>query len=81
MTNDEIFDKLSALMKEQLHNESLKVTKQTTFHDDLGIDSIALVEFIIRLEDELNLDIPDEDIEDIQTMGELVDYLELKLKN
>ena len=49
--------------------------------DSLGIDSIALMEFIITLEDEFNLNIPDEDVEDIQTMGELVDYLSRRLKS
>ncbi|MGT2925530.1 acyl carrier protein [Streptococcus caviae] len=76
MTNGEIFARLSALIKQQLHDEKLKVAKETVFHDDLEMDSIALVEFIITLEDEFNLDIPDEDVEDIQTMGELTDYLE-----
>ncbi|MGT2949595.1 acyl carrier protein [Streptococcus devriesei] len=80
MTNSEIFAKLSALIKEQLHDEKLEVTKETAFNDDLGVDSIALVEFIITLEDEFDLDIPDEDVEDIQTMGELADYLEQRFK-
>ncbi|EJN94858.1 acyl carrier protein [Streptococcus ratti] len=79
MTNGEIFARLSALIKQQLHDERLKVGKETVFHDDLGMDSIALVEFIITLEDEFNLDISDEDVEDIQTVGELTDYLEQRL--
>lgn len=75
MTNEEIFDRISNLIKEQLHNEKIEVTVKTNIQEDLGIDSIALMEFIITLEDEFNLNIPDEDVEDIQTMGELVDYL------
>lgn len=73
MTNEEIFDRISNLIKEQLHNEKIEVTVKTNIQEDLGIDSIALMEFIITLEDEFNLNIPDEDVEDIQTMGELVD--------
>ena len=81
MTNEEIFDRISNLIKEQLHNEKIEVTVKTNIQEDLGIDSIALIEFIITLEDEFNLNIPDEDVEDIQTMGELVDYLSRRLKS
>ena len=81
MTNEEIFDRISNLIKEQLHNEKIEVTVKTNIKEDLGIDSIALMEFIITLEDEFNLNIPDEDVEDIQTMGELVDYLSRRLKS
>ncbi|BAQ23286.1 acyl carrier protein [Streptococcus troglodytae] len=80
MTNEKIFDRISNLIKEQLHNEKIEVTMKTNIQEDLGIDSIALMEFIITLEDEFNLNIPDEDVEDIQTMGELVDYLSRRLK-
>ena len=80
MTNEEIFDRISNLIKEMLHNEKIEVTVKTNIQEDLGIDSIALMEFIITLEDEFNLNIPDEDVEDIQTMGELVDYLSRRLK-
>ncbi|ARS63116.1 acyl carrier protein [Streptococcus mutans] len=81
MTNEEIFDRISNLIKEQLHNKKIEVTVKTNIQEDLGIDSIALMEFIITLEDEFNLNIPDEDVEDIQTMGELVDYLSRRLKS
>ena len=81
MTNEEIFDRISNLIKEQLHNEKIEVTVKTNIQEDLGIESIALMEFIITLEDEFNLNIPDEDVEDIQTMGELVDYLSRRLKS
>ncbi|MCB4972121.1 acyl carrier protein [Streptococcus mutans] len=81
MTSEEIFDRISNLIKEQLHNEKIEVTVKTNIQEDLGIDSIALMEFIITLEDEFNLNIPDEDVEDIQTMGELVDYLSRRLKS
>ncbi|BBK79267.1 acyl carrier protein [Streptococcus mutans] len=81
MTNEEIFDRISNLIKEQLHNEKIEVTVKTNIQEDLGIDSIALMEFIITLEDEFNLNIPDEDVEDIQTMGELVVYLSRRLKS
>ena len=81
MTNEEIFDRISNLIKEQLHNKKIEVTVKTNIQEDLGIDSIALMEFIITLEDEFNLNIPDEDVEDIQTMGELVDYLSRRLNS
>ena len=75
MTKGVIFEKISFIIKEQLHEPELNITQTTTLHDELGVDSIALVEFIINLEDEFHLEIPDEDIENVKCMGELTEYL------
>ena len=58
-----------------MHKPELNITQTTTLHDDLGVDSITLMEFIINLEDEFHLEIPDEDVEDMKRMGEMMEYL------
>ena len=75
MTKEAIFEKISDIIKEQLHNTALEITLETTLQDDLAVDSIAFMEFIINLEDEFKLDIPDEDVENIQSIDEIVNYL------
>ena len=75
MTKEAIFERICFIIKEQLHKPELNITKTTTLHDDLGVDSIALMEFIINLEDEFHLEIPDEDVENMKCMGEMMEYL------
>ena len=58
-----------------MHNTALEITLETTLQDDLAVDSIAFMEFIINLEDEFKLDIPDEDVENMQSIDEIVNYL------
>lgn len=79
MTKEEIFDRIATLIKEQLGKVDLVVTPETSLKDDLGVDSIALTEFIITLEDDFNLEIPDEDVEDMTSMRDMLDYLALRL--
>ncbi len=79
MTKEEIFDRIAILIKEQLGKVDLVVTPETSLKDDLGVDSIALTEFVITLEDDFNLEIPDEDVEDMTSMGDMLDYLALRL--
>lgn len=57
-----------------MHKPELNITQTTTLHDDLGVDSITLTEFIINLEDEFHLEIPDEDVENMKCMGEMMEY-------
>ena len=79
MTRDEIFGRIVVMIKEQMHVTDLEVTEETRLQDELGVDSIALMEFIINLEDEFQLDIPDEDVDDMTSMGEMLDYLDTRL--
>ncbi|MGT2803219.1 acyl carrier protein [Streptococcus henryi] len=80
MTKEAIFERISTLIKDQLHKPELTVTTETTLQEDLGVDSIALMEFIISLEDEFGLEIPDEDVEDMTCMGDMLNYLDKRLK-
>ena len=74
MTKEAIFERICFIIKEQLHKLELNITQTTTLHDDLGVDSITLTEFIINLEDEFHLEIPDEDVENMKCMGEMMEY-------
>lgn len=74
-TKEAIFKRISFIIKEQMNKPDMKITQTTSLHDDLGVDSIALMEFIINLEDEFRLEILDEDVENMKCMGEMVEYL------
>lgn len=79
MTRSEIFDKISQMIKEQMHHEDMEVTEETSLKDELGVDSIDLMEFVVNLEDEFSIEIPDDDIETIKQLGDMLDYLEGRL--
>jgi acyl carrier protein len=72
-----IFDRIKALVAEQLRVDEGKVTLETTF-DELDADSLDVVELIMALEDEFDIEIPDEDAEKIKTVGDAVEYIKEK---
>ena len=76
-----VLEKLIALLAEQLDVEASEITEETDIIDDLGADSLDVVDLVMSLEDEFDLEIPDEDIETIRTVGELVKYLEGKIED
>lgn len=63
MTEEEIFNKISAMIADNFDIDQDKITKDTDFTNDLDADSIDLVEFILQLEDEFGAEIPDEEAE------------------
>ncbi|KGR72624.1 phosphopantetheine-binding protein [Streptococcus phocae subsp. salmonis] len=79
MTKEAILEKLILLMRQQKSNLDSQITEKTHLRDDLGVDSIELVEFVINVEDEFGIAIPDEDIDTMTSIGELVDYLVVRL--
>lgn len=64
---------------EQLGTSRDKVTSETSFINDLGADSLDTVELVMEFEDEFQINIPDEDAEKIQTVGDAVKYISEKL--
>lgn len=62
-----------------MHHEDMEVTEETSLKDELGVDSIDLMEFVVNLEDEFSIEIPDDDIETIEQLGDMLDYLEGRL--
>ena len=71
-----IFEKVAAILAEQLDAETEAITMDTNLVDDLGADSLDVVDLVMTLEDEFDMEIPDEDITDVRTVGDIVKYLE-----
>lgn len=73
-----ILEKVKVILSQQFDVEEDKITMDTSITDDLGADSLDVVDLIMSLEDEFEIEISDEDVENIKTVGELVKYIELK---
>ncbi|MDN5364894.1 MAG: acyl carrier protein [Thermacetogenium sp.] len=69
-----IFEKVKSIIAEQLGVAEEELTPETSF-EDLNADSLDIVELIMALEEEFDLEIPDEEAEKIQTVGEIVEYI------
>ena len=70
-----IFEKIKKLIIEQLGVEEEDVTNDTSFVDDLGADSLDLVELCMAVEEEFDIEIPDSDAEKLTTVGDVVEYI------
>ncbi len=70
------FDRVKAIVVEQLGVAEAEVTPEASFVEDLGADSLDVVELVMALEEEFDVEIPDEDAEKIITVGEAVKYLD-----
>ncbi|GAA5334288.1 acyl carrier protein [Thermus hydrothermalis] len=79
MTEQEIFEKVKAVIADKLQVEPEKVTLEARFIEDLGADSLDTVELIMGLEDEFGLEISDEEAEKIRTVKDAVAYIKGKL--
>ncbi len=64
------------IVGENLGVNKEQVTRQTSFHEDLGADSLDIVELVMELEEEFDITIPDDQAEKIKTVGEAIDYIE-----
>ncbi len=70
------FDKISEVIADKLGVEPAKITPEAKFVEDLGADSLDTVELIMQLEDEFNIEIPDEEAEKLTTVGSVAEYIE-----
>ena len=75
MSSEEIFEKIKDIIVEQLGVEETSVNMDASFIDDLGADSLDIVELIMALEEEFDMEIPDADAEKIVTVSDVVDYI------
>ncbi|MGN1269947.1 MAG: acyl carrier protein [Clostridia bacterium] len=75
MNTEEVFEKIKETIVEQLGVADTAVTMEASFIDDLGADSLDIVELIMALEEEFDLEIPDTDAEKIVTVGDVVEYI------
>ncbi|HIH2763316.1 MAG TPA: acyl carrier protein [Candidatus Azoamicus sp.] len=75
----DIFDRIKNLISEHLDIDESKIVLEASFSDDLGADSLDLVELIMALEENFEIEIPDEDAQDFLTVKDAVDYVNDKI--
>ena len=81
MTNEEIFQKIQALVAEQFALNPEEVTAETSFEENLGADSVDLVELVMALEEEFDMtEVEEEDLAGLKTVGDVVNFVAAKLK-
>ena len=71
-----VFEKVKAILSTQFDVEEDSITADTNIVDDLGADSLDVVDMLMSLEDEFDVEIPDEEVDKIRTVGEVVAYIE-----
>ncbi len=74
-TQDEVLEKVVAIVSEQLSVDKSEISRETSFVNDLGADSLDTVELVMELEDEFNMNIPDEEAEKLQTVGATIEFI------
>ena len=79
METNEVFDKVKSLFIEDLGIDESKVTMEAKLEEDLEIDSLGIVEVVMAFEDEFDIEIDDEELADVSTVGEAVKLLHSKI--
>ena len=75
MNTEEVFEKVKNIIVEQLGVAEASVTMEASFIDDLGADSLDIVELVMALEEEFDMEIPDTDAEKVVTVSDVVEYI------
>ena len=70
-----MLEKVSEIIKEQLNLDGVEITESSSFKEDLGADSLDLFELVMALEEEYGTEIPSEDLENLTTVGDVINYL------
>ncbi|SFC73000.1 acyl carrier protein [Clostridium uliginosum] len=70
-----MFEKIQKIVADKLSVDLQSITMDSSFIEDLNADSLDIVELIMSLEDELDMEIPDEDVENFKTVGDVVNYV------
>ena len=71
-----VFEKMKAILAEQLDTDIDSITMETDIADDLGADSLDVVEMLMSIEDEFEIEIPDEKFVSLKTVGQVVEYIQ-----
>ena len=71
-----VFEKVKSIVADQLDVEEEKVTVEASITEDLGADSLDVVDLVMSIEEEFDIEIPDEAVENIKTVGDIVSYIE-----
>ena len=74
-----IFEKITQILADQLDADADSMTLETKIAEDLGADSLDVVEMLMTIEDEFEVEIPDEDIEGLKTIGDVTEYIQNKM--
>ncbi|MGN0610845.1 MAG: acyl carrier protein [Ruminiclostridium sp.] len=74
-----VFDKVKKIIIDQLDVEEDKVTEAASITDDLGADSLDVVDLVMSFEEEFDIEIPDDQVEKIKTVGDIVKFIEEKV--
>lgn len=75
-----VFDKIKDIIVEQLDVEEDAVTMEASITEDLGADSLDVVDLVMSIEESFDVEIPDEEVENIKTVGDIVKYIEDKVE-
>ena len=75
-----VFDKIEDIIVEQLDVEEDAVTMEASITEDLGADSLDVVDLVMSIEESFDVEIPDEEVENIKTVGDIVKYIENKVE-
>ncbi len=73
-----VFEKVKSIIVDQLDVEEEKVTLDANIQEDLGADSLDIVDLVMSFEEEFDIEIPDDQVENIKTVGDIVKYIEEK---
>ena len=73
-----MLEKMQEMLSQQLNCDADTITPDTSFKDDLGADSLDLFELVMALEDEYNIEIPSEELTDLNTVGDVIEYMKSK---
>lgn len=74
-----VLEKVKAILSEQFDVEEDSITPETIITEDLGADSLDVVDLLMSIEDEFEIEIPDEEIENIKTVGEIVNHIKSRV--
>lgn len=70
------FEKMKSIISNQLEIDSEKITLESNLIEDLGVDSLDLIDLVMSIEDEFEIEVPDTEVENIKTVGDAVKYID-----
>lgn len=73
-----MLEKVKEIIEEKLGLDGVEITAATSFKEDLDVDSLDLFELVMALEEEFGTEIPSEDLENLKTVGSVIEYIEAK---
>lgn len=73
-----MLERVIEIIQDQLNLEGIEITEESSFKDDIGADSLDLFELVMAFEEEYGVEIPTEELEDIQTVGDIIEFMKSK---